>query len=303
VASSSRRLQAGNADIWDSGKIESMESVGIVYHGPALESRRRYNRRVRVWDAEGKVSGSGAAWWEMGLLHAADWKANWIRPPGPDDAEDRRAIRWIWAAGQDGQAAVPGTTATFRVTVDLSEPPREAVLFLAAQGNFVAQVNGHEIDSKKNWGTFLRRDIAEHLGRGTNSIEVKVTAPESPRYGPNQGAQTTKAALAALVKITRSNGSTLSLPTGEKWESSLGNTSRWQPAQVVAAVTGQGPADPGPMPQPAWYLRHTLSISKNVRSARLYATALGSYRIFLNGSRVGDDVLTPDFTDYRKRVL
>ncbi len=32
-------------------------------------------------------------------------------------------------------------------------------------------------------------------------------------------------------------------------------------------------------------------------------TALGSYRVFLNGSRVGTDVLTPDFTDYRKRVL
>jgi alpha-L-rhamnosidase len=32
-------------------------------------------------------------------------------------------------------------------------------------------------------------------------------------------------------------------------------------------------------------------------------TALGSYRVFLNGSQVGGDVLTPDFTDYRKRVL
>jgi alpha-L-rhamnosidase len=32
-------------------------------------------------------------------------------------------------------------------------------------------------------------------------------------------------------------------------------------------------------------------------------TALGSYRVFLNGSQVGDDALTPDFTDYRKRVL
>ena len=32
-------------------------------------------------------------------------------------------------------------------------------------------------------------------------------------------------------------------------------------------------------------------------------TALGSYRVFLNGSRIGRDVLTPDFTDYRKRVL
>ena len=40
-----------------------------------------------------------------------------------------------------------------------------------------------------------------------------------------------------------------------------------------------------------------------MQSARLYVTALGSYRVFLNGSRVGEDVLTPDFTDYRKRLL
>jgi alpha-L-rhamnosidase len=45
------------------------------------------------------------------------------------------------------------------------------------------------------------------------------------------------------------------------------------------------------------------SISKKVRAARLYSTALGSYRIFINGNRVSRAVLTPDFTDYRKRVL
>jgi len=38
-------------------------------------------------------------------------------------------------------------------------------------------------------------------------------------------------------------------------------------------------------------------------SARLYVTALGSYRVFLNGRKVGADVLSPDFTEYRKRVL
>jgi len=40
-----------------------------------------------------------------------------------------------------------------------------------------------------------------------------------------------------------------------------------------------------------------------VTAARLYVTALGSYRMFINGARVGQDVLTPDFTDYAKRVL
>jgi alpha-L-rhamnosidase len=72
---------------------------------------------------------------------------------------------------------------------------------------------------------------------------------------------------------------------------------------VVADVTDERLGDPGALPEPAAYLRRTLAIAKDIRSARLYVTALGSYRVFLNGSRVGADVLTPDFTDYRKRVL
>jgi len=304
VASDDESLQGGKADVWDSGRVNSGESVGVVYRGPLLESRKRYFWKVRVWDAAGQVSEStDQAWWEMGLLHAAYWKAKWIRWKNPEDDADRQGIRWIWIPGQDALAVVPKTAAKFRVTVDLPEKAKEAVLLLATRGDFVAKVNGHEVDAKSRWTTFDRRDISDQLVVGKNEIEVTVTAPEPPQWGPNAGARTTMAALAALVKITRSNGSAMRLPTGEKWEVSLKNESRWRPAGVVADLTDKKLGDPGPLPQPAASLRRTLSLSKNVRSARLYVTALGSYRVFLNGSRVGGDVLTPDFTDYRKRVL
>ena len=72
VASREETLQAGNADIWDSGKVDSSDSVGVVYRGPALESRKRYYWKVRVWDAGGQVSESTeSAWWETGLLQSA----------------------------------------------------------------------------------------------------------------------------------------------------------------------------------------------------------------------------------------
>ncbi len=125
VASSADRLQSGNADVWDSGKVDSDESVGITYRGPALESRRRYHWKVRVWDAQGRVSDSEEAWWETGLLHTGDWKAKWIRWKNPEDDADRKGIRWIWAPNQDALAAVPKTAATFRLTVNLSEKARE----------------------------------------------------------------------------------------------------------------------------------------------------------------------------------
>ena len=303
VASDDESLRAGRADIWDSGKVDSSESVGIVYRGPMLESRRRYYWRVRVWDSGGQAAEPAAgAWWEMGLLHPADWKAKWIRWKNPEDAADRKGIRWIWVKGQDALAVVPKTAATFRVTFNLSEKPRDAALLLATRGDVVAKVNGHEVDAKSRWTTFDRRDISDQLIIGKNSIEVTVTAPESPEYGPNAGAKTATAALAALVKITRSNGATMRLPTNTHWKTSI-EGSHWKSAHVVAELADKRMGDPGELPQPAAYLRRTLTISKNLRSARLYVTALGSYRVFINGSRVGADVLTPGFTDYRKRVL
>ncbi len=304
VASNDESVRKNNTDIWDSGRVDSAGSVGIIYRGPELESRKRYYWKVRVWDAAGQVSESvEGAWWEMGLLHATDWKANWIRWKNPEDDADRKGIRWIWVPGQDALAEVPNTVATFRVTFNLSEKAREAVLLLATRGDFVAKVNGHEVDAKRRWSTFDRRDISDQLVVGKNSIEVTVTAPESSELGPNTGAKTTTAALAALVKITRSSGSTMRFPTNEHWKASLEKTSRWQSAHVVAGLTDKRLGNPGELPQPAAYLRRTLALATNVQRARLYVSALGSYRVFLNGSRVGGDVLTPDFTDYRKRVL
>ena len=99
VASSAENLQSGNADVWDSGKQSSEESVGIAYGGPTLESRKRYYWSVRVWDANGQQSQTSEnAWWEMGLLQKPDWSAKWITRTDPDAAADRAGIRWIWAA-------------------------------------------------------------------------------------------------------------------------------------------------------------------------------------------------------------
>jgi alpha-L-rhamnosidase len=307
VANNEANLRPGKADVWDSGKVDSTEAVGIAYAGSPLESRRGYYWKVRVWDAAGQVSESTeTAWWEMGLLRATDWKAKWIHWKNHEGDADRKGIRWIWVPGQDALAVVPRTIATFRVTVKLPEKARDAVLLLATRGDFVATVNGHEVDAKRRWTTFDRRDISDQLIVGENTIEITVTAPAPRGVGPEAGAKTT-AALAALVKITRPNGSILRFPTNQRWKASLERASlektRWQSAHVVAELADMRVGDPGELPQPAAYLRRTLTISKTVQSARLYVTALGSYRAFVNGRQAGTDVLTPDFTDYRKRVL
>lgn len=306
VASSLETLRAGQANVWDSGKTPSAESVGIAYRGPALESRRRYYWKVRLWDGAGEMSESvEVAWWETGLLHAADWKAKWIRWKNPEDESDLRAMRWIWMRGQKAAAAGSRSTAIFRFSFKLRAKPRDAALFLAAREDYTASVNGHEVDAKKGWGGFNRRDISEELIVGKNWIEVKVKSAEAPQSAAGAGAEPkmARAALAGFIKITRADGSTMRLGTDKRWRVEPENTSHWRRVEESVDLREKGLGDPGPLPQPAAYLRRELGITRNVRSARLYVTALGSYRVFLNGRRVGADVLTPDFTDYRKRVL
>lgn len=50
------------------------------------------------------------------------------------------------------------------------------------------------------------------------------------------------------------------------------------------------------------YLRKTFSVERAVRRATVYATALGLYELRLNGQRVGDQQLAPEWTNYYKRV-
>ncbi len=49
-------------------------------------------------------------------------------------------------------------------------------------------------------------------------------------------------------------------------------------------------------------LRKMFAVGKPVAAAKLRTTALGVYELMLNGRRVGNEVLQPGWTDYRKRV-
>jgi alpha-L-rhamnosidase len=54
--------------------------------------------------------------------------------------------------------------------------------------------------------------------------------------------------------------------------------------------------------RPTPYVRKEFSVTKAVRRAFAYVTARGLFIASLNGRRVGDNVLSPEWTDYRKRI-
>ena len=79
VASDETRLRKDQGDLWDSGKVASSETTGVVYGGKGLTSRQRCFWKVKVWDKAGKPSAwSERAMWSMALLKPGDWKAQYI---------------------------------------------------------------------------------------------------------------------------------------------------------------------------------------------------------------------------------
>jgi alpha-L-rhamnosidase len=82
VASRPELLRDGKADMWDSGRVDSSQSLHIRYEGKPLQSRTTYYWRVRVWDHHGVTSPySQPATFETALMDAREWKAKWVVVP------------------------------------------------------------------------------------------------------------------------------------------------------------------------------------------------------------------------------
>jgi len=81
------------------------------------------------------------------------------------------------------------------------------------------------------------------------------------------------------------------------WEMGLLSPADW-PAEWIGAALVGGPRTTIPAP----FFRKPFSIQAKIHSARLYVTAQGLYEMQLNGQKVGEDLLTPGWTNYRKRL-
>lgn len=68
--------------LWDSGRVESGQSLHIELKELEQQPKQRYYYRIRVWDQQNRpTEWSETAWWEAGLLSPEDWEAEWITVP------------------------------------------------------------------------------------------------------------------------------------------------------------------------------------------------------------------------------
>ncbi len=148
--------------IWDTGRTPGDSSVLIAYAGPALEPRRRYEWRVRVWDAKGRASAwSALGSWEMGLGEPSQWTAAWIGPaPSPNDS-------------------VGGPAPLLRRGFRVSGAVARARLYATSLGLYEAYLNGARVGDQlftPGWTSYNRRlqyqtyDVTNLLKPGDNAL-------------------------------------------------------------------------------------------------------------------------------------
>lgn len=158
IVSSTRNLvEANHGDLWDSGKVESSRSEGIVFTGKKLLAFQCCYWVVRVWDQYGQVSlFSEPEWWEMGILDPAEWTAYWLK-------------------------ACEANGPLFRGDYEVQGPIKKARAYICGLGYYELYVNGQKVgdhvldpaqtDFEKR-ALYVPYDITELLQNGRNAVGV-----------------------------------------------------------------------------------------------------------------------------------
>lgn len=195
---SDRGHQTGQ--VWDSGRVQSADSAGVAYAGPALQPDHTYEWTVRTWNREGQSSPwSRGQRFDVGPMTAQDWTASWLQVA--DGALVRRGF-------------------------ELPKPVVRARLYLAAQGLVEPHLNGARVAPKQVLDStvtdYAERvvyrdfDVTDQLRRGQNALAVMV--------GKGQHAGTPT--FIAQLSVTFADGSHATISTDGNWRTAPGPVTR-----------------------------------------------------------------------------
>ena len=312
VATSAEKLAADQGDLWDSGRVASDQTIHVVYAGRSLASRRTCFWKVKIWDAQEQASPwSAPASWSMGLLGRTDWQARWIADSRPATVEQKPSPHNGYHS-----AMVHTPDVAKWVAIDLGRPqPINAVRLYPAR----------PFDwSPDTPGFLFPVRLKIEAGQAADGSDLKVIADQTAADIPNPGTKPVEyhfpVVMARVVRLTVTRlarrdqdnfGFALAemevlsggknLARGAKVDSlDAIESAAWSRARLVDGVLLPERGQPGMAP--ATMLRKEFRLGGPVRRATIHATGLGLYELRLNGRRVGDQVLAPEWTRYGKRV-
>ncbi|MEM7116012.1 MAG: family 78 glycoside hydrolase catalytic domain [Chloroflexota bacterium] len=228
VADSLEILNTNKGNVWDSRRVTTGQSTQRIFDGQSLKSRQRYFWKVMVWDEKDSRTGwSEPAFWEMGLLDAWDWDAQWI---GVGEQETDAAIEMP-----------PVEHYQTRFMVD--EGVASARLYATALGTYELQLDGERVGADyftPGWTNYHKRvqyqtyDVTAQMTAGEHVLEGLVAdgwyrgylmtfkgKTSRERYGE-------RLALKVQLEIRYENGRSQTITTHPKsWQASLAGPIRY----------------------------------------------------------------------------
>ncbi|HXS68588.1 MAG TPA: family 78 glycoside hydrolase catalytic domain [Candidatus Polarisedimenticolia bacterium] len=213
AASTENNLSRDDGDLWDSGKVDSDESIQIPYAGKPLNSSEQVFWKIRVWDANGNISDwSKTATWTMGLLNDTDWRAKWI---GASDTN------------------IPSLLLRHEFTVKAGL--KRALVDICGLGQYELTLNGKKVGDdflSPGWTKYNKtclydtRDITANLQEGKNAVGIELgngmyNVPGGGRFTKFKGSFGPQKAI-AQIRLEYSDGSVETIGTDENWRAAPG---------------------------------------------------------------------------------
>ena len=307
------KLSTGVGNLWDTGKVASDESIHIVYAGKPLRARMQVWWKVRVWDRDGKASPwSAVASWSMGLLEAGDWQAKWIGDPEPPPpatppnngfhanlSETPDAHKWVDI--DLGRTVSINAVRLFPARPYnwfMDEPgflfPVRFKILVSSDADFsgaVTVVDRTQEDLPSPGAEPQRYEFPAIKGRHVRLLVTRLRERNLGRFG------------LALAEMQVLSQETNVAESKKVTASDSQEQPEWSTRFLVdGELVSRGYLGMEPLAPPR--LRKTFLVADRsaISRAVVYVTALGLYELRLNGTRVGDHDLAPEWTDYHKRV-
>ncbi|MBC7326690.1 family 78 glycoside hydrolase catalytic domain [bacterium] len=212
---------------------------------------------------------------------------------------------WIWLQENKPLEELSVGQGFFRKVFSLPDKKIvKAILAITADDKFIAYLNNRKVGEGDNWQEPQIYQVEDLVNNGENVLAIQV---KNSQKGP--------AGLLCSLMVELENGDIIEITSDDSWKAEskeekgwqeLGfDDSRWSKAMIVRKF-GEAPwgwlTPSGLFLLPSPYLRRNFHAKKGVRRATLYATAFGIYELYINGKRIGDDIFSPGWSDYRKRV-
>ena len=324
VASSLKLLSSDTGDMWNSGKVDSDDSIHIAYIGKPLESFREYFWKVRIWDENGVVSKwSDVAKWSMGVLDKTQWKAKWIGLDEKFPVETIGGASWIWFPEGEPEKLAPTGKRYFRTTFYIrnASSVTDAVFIGTADNIGTIYMNGVEAGRMDDFHVAKAFNLTAACRQGTNVIAIVVeNTGETPNpagvigflrlklKNPVASPTNTENVRVFLNICIKTDSSWKCSDKEERGWNQVGfDDSKWVNARELGK-SGMAPWGNTRIPEearvlPARYLRKEFSAPKPIKRAVAYISGLGLHELYINGNKIGDHVLSPALTEYDKKIF